>query len=251
MSDEEPQIVVTNGKSNSRWRLPRWMRSLKMLLVLQVVVGLYVVVFLLPGRQNIAIEKRKGMMSRLCELASYIVENEIDFRTGKSRKSPLYSWRADCLVIDRYGSSHYFSFKIGVPPTGIHRQKCLDEPFSGTSSPRTPSSIDSNCTAFAGVFGEDTVFGRDADAPFADLPSRTAFLIELIDSDIEWWEPRDITLDEAIQRIRNCPIPEGLGVGMANGRVRIVPPSTPVDEIRKLFNCNDGEPEIRWKMHMH
>lgn len=249
MSDEELQIVVTSSKSNNRWRLPRWMRSLKMLLVLQVVVGLFVVVFMLPGRQNIALDNRQKMVIRLGDLATYMLDNQLDFRTGKSRRNPLYSWRADCLEIDRLGSSHYYSFNINIPPTGVHRQECLDEPFSGTSSPRTPNSVDSNCTAFAGVIGEDTMFGRNADAPFADKPAQTAFLIELIDSDIEWWEPRDITLDEAIQRIRNCPFPEGLGVGMANRTVRIVPPSTPVDEIRKLFNCNDGEPEIRWSMH--
>ena len=69
---------------------------------------------------------------------------------------------------------------------------------------------------------------------------KTAVILELPKSSIQWGEPKDISIEEAIDVIQNQNMPGGLFVGMADGSVDRVESDMTKDAIQKLFNCSDG-----------
>jgi len=67
--------------------------------------------------------------------------------------------------------------------------------------------------------------------------SNTAMLLGLLESDIPWAEPRDVSVDEAIRLIQSAPPGNPLLVVMADLSVMSMDPSTPAETIRELFRC--------------
>lgn len=162
-------------------------------------------------------------------------------------------------------SEQHLSWRVAVLPflndkllyTYINRAKKWDDQaniaftidsHSAFRSEACPESMSSNRTAFVAVVGPDTVLQPGQShrrRSIADGDARTAIFLEVQKSDIAWAEPRDISVDEAVQLIRNCRDRSGLTVGLANGNTRKIPPNTSEEAIRELFNCSDFLPRLR------
>ena len=105
-------------------------------------------------------------------------------------------------------------------------------------------SQSSHFTHFVLVVDEGTVFhktGTLTDDEIGDGASETGVILELIESDIPWTEPRDITLEQAIQLIQSFPASLHPRVGYADGTVRSISPQATAEEIRAIFLANDGK----------
>lgn len=84
------------------------------------------------------------------------------------------------------------------------------------------------------------------DVEARDGAGGTAIFLEYHDSDIEWIEPRDITLQQAIAAIQSSDAPGGTVVGMADGRAILVPKSASKEDLEKLFLLDNGVPNADW-----
>jgi hypothetical protein len=156
----------------------------------------------------------------------------------------VFSWRAELLpftphrdLFDQLQMDKPWDDPVNLPHTS--------RPIDVFSSPLCPDSLQTQRTAFVAVLGSETVIRAGRSATMRDIydgVSNTAMLLELRQSDIAWAEPRDVTLDQAIQLIQNSTDPKGLTVVMADGSVRAIPPTTSTRAIIKLFNCSDGIP---------
>lgn len=158
--------------------------------------------------------------------------------------SPANSWRT--LIVH--------NFWYGFPDTGY----ALSQPWNGprnlsiglrqipirefrcpTSGPR-----DSTITNYAAVTGPNTVWpGSEPTKVAADGSENEKILvIEVVNSDILWMEPRDLTLEQALDAIQPK---KGIGIGgrhhdgihyvTVGGDVRTLDPNIDRESLRKLL----------------
>ena len=112
------------------------------------------------------------------------------------------------------------------------------------------------------VTGEGTAW-VDGRAPmlddFTDGCSETIMVVEIADSNIQWMEPRDLTIDQALRGI-NSPMgicisswhprakwkvkPNSANVAFADGSVANLKNDFPLEELRKLLTHQGGETVI-------
>ncbi|MGQ9606880.1 MAG: DUF1559 family PulG-like putative transporter [Thermogutta sp.] len=82
-------------------------------------------------------------------------------------------------------------------------------------------------------------------AEITDGLSNTILCVDWPDSDIRWVEPRDITVDDFLawfaQRKHRRGHPGGINVLFADGSVRFLSYSTPVEVVRAMMTRNGGE----------
>ena len=101
--------------------------------------------------------------------------------------------------------------------------------------------------------GPGTVFSSDKRISGSDIKDgthNTIMMIEIMDSDITWTEPRDLTIDEAIALFNR---PEsvrkkhptnhhgGRMVAFADGHIDFAPEDTPPEVLQALFTIDGGE----------
>ena len=79
-----------------------------------------------------------------------------------------------------------------------------------------------------------------------DGASNTAVFIEYPESQIRWAEPKDITLTEAIELVKNPTYASGTVVGMADGKAMVIPKTASEEDLTKLFLLDNGAPEGDW-----
>jgi len=118
---------------------------------------------------------------------------------ANDRGEPIHSWRALILpyIDDVYQHDKY---DLNEPWNGTHNRKLASH--EGTvfhcplDTPRNPTK-----TSYVAVVGRGTGWkgnqGRSL-KDFTDGPNQTALIVEMLDSDIDWMEPRDITLEQAV-----------------------------------------------------
>jgi hypothetical protein len=108
-----------------------------------------------------------------------------------------------------------------------------------------------HATNFVVVRGPGAFFPDDGEVSFTDVkddPSTTILLVEIGNSDIPWYEPRDLHIEQMSFRI-NDPQQPSLGsrrsrgaiVAMADGSVRHLPQDTPPETIRAMLTIAGGE----------
>ncbi|MBL8890414.1 MAG: DUF1559 domain-containing protein [Planctomycetaceae bacterium] len=166
--------------------------------------------------------------------------------TTDGNSQPLFSWRVEVLpyleqlpLYDRWSKDQSWNSSANAPISNMH--------VAVFSTPLCPDSDGTNRTAFVAVVGPDTVINTNGPRKMRSIQdgvSNTAMLLELRASDIAWAEPRDVSVEEAVRLIKNCPDSRGLTVVFADGSVSKIEPSVPEDVIVKMFNCSDGSASV-------
>jgi hypothetical protein len=119
---------------------------------------------------------------------------------------PMYSWRV--LILPSLECQQlYADYRKQEPWDGPHNSK-----LTGNDAPsayRCPGARDanareSNCTDYVAVIGPHGAWHGRKPAKYKDFEGdrdEVLFAVEIPDSDICWSEPRDVTFEEAVQRI--------------------------------------------------
>ena len=116
-----------------------------------------------------------------------------------------------------------------------------------------PESPVAFTTSYVLITGPGTAFPSDKRISSSDIKdgtSNTIIMVEIMDSDIAWTEPRDLTIDEAIALFNR---PEsvrkkhptnhhgGRMVAFADGHIDFAPEDTPPEVLQALFTIDGGE----------
>ena len=156
---------------------------------------------------------------------------------------PAHSWRTLVSPYLEFGEINPKD-KIDIndgpwdqPPNKFKSEK--EQPLY--QSPRA-QRFDRFCTNFVIVVGPGTIFenkkrpsGQYGNVRFPT--QKVAVIIELPDSDIRWAEPRDITVDNAVQIIQSAPY--DIVVGFSDASAEFISRSTSESEIRAMFSPRD------------
>jgi prepilin-type processing-associated H-X9-DG protein len=153
----------------------------------------------------------------------------------------LHSWRT--LLLPYMEQQH------------IYNQIKLDEPWNSPANIGVSSNTIygynrdgfGTYTDYVLVTGPDTLFEEGKAIRFADVfdgTSNSILIVEVVNSEINWMEPRDLTVDEFLADVAGgvTPFPGGRNVAMADGSVRFLSTSLPADQLRNLVTRNDGVP---------
>lgn len=150
------------------------------------------------------------------------------------RKKQLLSWRVSLLpymgqrkLLDEFDVDSAWDSEANLRLSEVV-VPCYQSERGRRKSPE--------CTNWVAVLGTTSVIreSRATRNEYASVQDQIAF-IELIDSDIPWTQPRDVTIEEAIQLIRASGEIGGLFCGTGNGRVMRVSANTSEKELRRLF----------------
>lgn len=177
--------------------------------------------------------------------------------------SRLHSWRTLLLpYLDK--QTLYQSLDRKKPwdnPDNLKYFKEANMPWMG--SPRNPRQKESKgATNYFAVVDEETVWDPTAPVNTADIKdslAQTIVLIEVLGREIPWYEPRDLTLEEAVdvlvgegdiesvhsgffvsKRIKGDGL-QGRIVGFADGHVEVLYPIANRATARALLTCSGGE----------
>ena len=160
---------------------------------------------------------------------------------------PLFSWRVEILPMMEH-SNLYDSLKKDEP---------WNSPFNANllSQSRLPeyiclSSYDHRnekdfSTNYIAIIGPGTAWREDGLVKLSDLPdggSHTVMLVEVANSGVHWAEPRDLTVDEALEGLQtgkglriSAAHPFSINVLFADGTVHSLPAKMPISLWRKLL----------------
>lgn len=176
-----------------------------------------------------------------------------------------HSWRVLVLPHQTYDYI-YGGYSFGEPWSSPHNQTLLKN-ITNYACPAHSRS--SEMTNYVAVVGEETVWPKPKtprDFIYATVgehnvhwPAPTGkkvlpdcrtkiVLVELVESDIPWMEPRDVTLDEFLAAVTQEPegafynkYVKGIRAIDGAGHVRIIKPYDDIREIRKMFVVGEGE----------
>jgi prepilin-type processing-associated H-X9-DG protein len=159
--------------------------------------------------------------------------------------NPLLSWRAEILQMLEYGKL-YNAIKKDEPWNSPYNVKLLGQ-FS-IKQYYCPSDVrekDDFTTNYIAIIGPETAWREKGSVKFSDLPdggSHTVMLVEVANSGVHWAEPRDITVEEALKRMKTG---QGLGISsvhpsvinvlFADGSVQCLRKDMPISMWKKLF----------------
>ena len=99
-------------------------------------------------------------------------------------------------------------------------------------------------TSYLAIAGPGAVFSIDADLSLRNITdgsSNTICVIEVQDSGINWMEPRDLTIDEAVAAIKSSPT-EKVNVLLLDGSVRLIDREMPTAALRGMMTIDGREP---------
>lgn len=170
---------------------------------------------------------------------------------------PMHSWRV--LILPFFEQRPlYDQYHFDEPWNGPNNSQLANEipyAFRCLSVPKPTPAI----TNYVLVTGDGTAWA-DGRAPkldeFTDGPANTIILVEIADSDIQWLEPRDMTLEQAMRGINsgsricisswhpahgNNDRQESANVAFADGSVANLKNDFPLAELRKLLTHQGGE----------
>jgi prepilin-type processing-associated H-X9-DG protein len=156
---------------------------------------------------------------------------------------PLFSWRVEILPMMEYGPL-YNSLKNVEPwnsPTNAPLLSTVPLPEYICCS--TSSNIYS--TNYVAVIGPGTPWNEDRTMNLSEFPdggSHTVMLVETENANMHWAEPRDLTVEEALEGLRTgkglrilSPHPGVINVLFADGAVRSLPSRMPISLWEKLL----------------
>jgi prepilin-type processing-associated H-X9-DG protein len=166
---------------------------------------------------------------------------------------PLMSWRIEILpmmgnvAISNSYSNIYNSLKKDEPWNSPENAKLLNQvsikEFVCPSAYRNKK--DYFTTNYIAVIGPGTAWNEDKPVKLSDLPyggSHTVMVIEVVNSGVNWAEPRDLTVEDALERMKTA---EGLRISaghpsivnvlFADGSVKCCRKTISISGWKKLF----------------
>jgi prepilin-type processing-associated H-X9-DG protein len=163
---------------------------------------------------------------------------------------PMHSWRV--LILPYLEANDvYQAYDFDEPWDGPNNRKLAGRMPGVFRCPSSPES--GNDTNYVAVVGDETVWPGAtgvARGQIKDGASNTILVVETSDSGINWMEPRDLTLDEAVKGV-NPPAgpgisshhPGGAVVGFCDGHVQFVDEDARPDALRALLT-KDGKEDV-------
>ena len=158
---------------------------------------------------------------------------------------PLLSWRVETLPILDYGKI-YDSLKKDEPWNSSNNGNLINKlciPEYMCPSDASMSSI--YFTSYVAVIGPGTASREDGTVKLSDLPDggkHTVMAVEAVDSGVHWAEPRDLTVEEAIEGLKtgkglriSTAHPSVINVLFADGTVHVLPAKMPISLWKKLL----------------
>jgi prepilin-type processing-associated H-X9-DG protein len=157
--------------------------------------------------------------------------------------TPLYSWRVDFLPMFEYANI-YDSLNRDEPRNSPQNAKVLNKSLPELIC-RSDNNWKDQSTNYVAIIGPGTAWRADGQVKLSDLPDRgshTVAVVEVFDSGVHWAEPRDLTVDEALEGLRtgkglriSSAHPGVINVLFADGTVRSLPSKMPISVWAKLF----------------
>jgi hypothetical protein len=157
----------------------------------------------------------------------------------------LFSWRMEILPMIEYGSL-YNSLNKDETWNSSHNAKlinklCIPEYVCPSDATNTMPCY----TNYIAIIGPGTTWRDDGLVKFSDLPdhgSHTVMCIEVANSGVHWAEPRDLTVEEALEGLRtgkglriSTAHPNCINILFADSSVRTLPSKMPISVWRKLL----------------
>ena len=100
-------------------------------------------------------------------------------------------------------------------------------------------------TSYMAIIGPGTAWREDGPVKLSDLPdggSHTVMAVEVVNSGVHWAEPRDLTVDEALEGLKtgkglriSTAHPGCINILFADGSVRTLPSKMPISVWKKLL----------------
>ena len=179
--------------------------------------------------------------------------------TDKNGK-PMHSWRV--LILPYLGRNDlYQAYDFDEPWDGPNNSKLAAIPLEFFKCPSSKGAMTD--TNYMAVIRPRTAWpdGKGSKAAdFRDGMSKTIMLVEVHDRVVNWMEPRDLSLDEAVAMMSATDLPEtkgghqagdtyfyrrtgGLGhiVGYADGHVEFLQFGVPADAVAERLTIDGGE----------
>jgi prepilin-type processing-associated H-X9-DG protein len=216
------------------------------------------VALLLPAIQAAREAARRSVCTNQMKQIGIALQNYHDtYKTfppaylADANGKPMHSWRVLILPFLEHNDI-YERYDFNEPWDGPNNRRLAtalpDNPFHCPSSPD-----DSPTTNYAAVVGPETVWPGTEGVTrrgIVDGTSRTIMLVEVNRSGINWMEPRDLSLNEALAGINPAGSAPKISAGHVGGvnalfcdsSVHFLPNETPRATLRALLTASGGEP---------
>lgn len=161
---------------------------------------------------------------------------------------PMHSWRV-LLLPYMEERALYDKYRFDEPWDGPNNRKLagqIVQAYSGAADHAGPKDTE---TDYVAVVGPGTMWPGEKSIALGDIADGAGNVIAVVEvrnSGIHWMEPRDLHVLQMAPTI-NAPHGQGLSsehsganVATADGRVRLLPDSTPADMLRSWINIDDG-----------
>lgn len=165
--------------------------------------------------------------------------------------NPRYSWRVAILPYIEHAAL-FDSYDTDVPWDDPANEMVRFAQISAYHCPSDGLSL-SNGTNYVMITGEGTVGSLPNQCTrmvdIRDGTSNTIAVVEIVDSGIEWSEPRDLTLEELSMQLNDdtgsgpsSRHPGGINVLFCDGSAVFLSEGIDPRTLENLFRCNDGNP---------
>ena len=163
---------------------------------------------------------------------------------------PMHSWRVLILPYLEL-SDVYKQYDFNEPWNGPNNSKLAKLDLGGIFQCPVADG-DATETSYLAVVGPETGWQGAAALKLRDLKhgsSKTIAIVEALNSGVNWLEPRDLTMDEALRGINppgaglriSSNHPGGAHIGYFDAHVTFLGDKTPVKNLRPLLS-RSGEP---------
>lgn len=163
---------------------------------------------------------------------------------------PMHSWRALILnSLDRPDLAR--TYKLDELWNGPNNQQLWEDGNSLATyfhCPVDPVASQANAyCSYLVVTGPGTLFPGDKQANLSDIkdgPENTILAVEVVNSGIRWFEPRDLSLAEAVTGLNQGTFSNhgsGVNVVFADGHVQMLSRNIDRDTLKALFTIDGGE----------
>jgi Protein of unknown function (DUF1559) len=158
---------------------------------------------------------------------------------------PLFSWRVEILPLMGYGQL-YKSLKKDEAWNSSFNIELLNKNQIQSFELEIDDGREKDSTNVVAIIGPGTAWREEGPVKKSDLPdngSHTVMCVEVANSGVHWAEPRDLTVKEALERMKtgnglrisSNRRPYRIYVLLANGHVWSLPSRMPISLWRKIL----------------